>query len=205
MYKIKEIFTTLQGEGYHTGTAAVFVRFTGCNLWSGLEKDRNKGAGSCSLWCDTDFVGGEKYSLTELVDEIYKIAGRIRYVVFTGGEPLLQLDNQLLEALPDFYTAVETNGTIDPMELELDWICMSPKKGTETVIPIGDEMKVIFPQVGMDYEELYRNHHQDFKHFFIQPMDGLYREMNTALAIQYVKDHPNWRLSIQSHKYLSIP
>jgi 7-carboxy-7-deazaguanine synthase len=210
-YKVKEIFYTLQGEGAQSGRPAVFCRFTGCNLWSGREKDRST---AICQFCDTDFVGmdgenGGKYASAELLAE--KIAslwpdfsGKSKpYVVCTGGEPLLQLDEQLVEALHQkgFEIAVETNGTILPPH-GLDWICVSPKAGTELLLKNGNELKLVFPQKGAEperYQEL------DFEYFFLQPMDGTLAEINTALTLDYCKSFPQWRLSLQSHKILQIP
>lgn len=209
-YAVKEIFFTLQGEGANTGRAAVFCRFAGCNLWSGQEKDR---ATAVCKFCDTEFVGvdgvnGGKYDLAEeLAAQIERtwLAGDTsrRFVVCTGGEPLLQVDFALTEALHarNFEIAVETNGTVAAPE-GLDWICVSPKAGSAVVQRNGDELKLVFPQSGAEpgqFEDL------DFKHFFLQPMDGPHRAENTALAIQYCLQHPKWRLSPQTHKLVGIP
>ena len=207
-YAVKEIFLTLQGEGAHAGRAAVFCRFAGCNLWSGREEDR---ASATCRFCDTDFVGtdgtsGNRYaSADELADTI---AGQWtggdgnRYVVLTGGEPLLQVDAPLIGALHArrFTIAVETNGTIEPPE-GLDWICVSPKANADLLLGHGSELKLIFPQEGADplsYEQL------DFAHFFLQPMDGPELTRNTELAVRYCLDHPKWRLSLQTQKVLGI-
>ena len=207
-YKIKEIYYTLQGEGAQTGRPAVFCRFTGCNLWSGREEDR---AEAICRFCDTDFWGmdglnGGRYEASEL-------AGRVRglfpenggrpYVVCTGGEPLLQLDEPLVEAFhaAGLEVAIETNGTM-PVPAGVDWICMSPKANTEVVVRQGHELKLIFPQPGAE-PPLYE--HWSFDHFFLQPMDGPFREENTRLAVDYCLQHPLWRLSLQVHKYLHIP
>jgi 7-carboxy-7-deazaguanine synthase (Cx14CxxC type) len=208
-YSVKEIFYTLQGEGAQAGRAAVFCRFAGCNLWSGLEKDR---ASAVCRFCDTEFVGtdgagGGKFATPrELAAAIAAKwphgLGR-RYVVCTGGEPLLQLDEPLIDALhhEGFEVAVETNGT-RPAPTGLDWICVSPKAGAEFVLRQGDELKIVFPQTGMDPESFSGLR---FGNFFLQPMDGNAREQNTRAAIEYCKAHPRWRLSIQSHKILGIP
>jgi 7-carboxy-7-deazaguanine synthase (Cx14CxxC type) len=215
-YAVKEIFYTLQGEGAQAGRAAVFCRFAGCNLWSGQEKDRET---AICRFCDTDFVGvdgtgGGRFEAAEaLAAAIEKKwpgdTGLVdfgmgkRFVVCTGGEPLLQMDANLIEALHarDFEIAVETNGTVAAPE-ELDWICVSPKAGAELVQRSGDELKLVFPQAGADpgvFESLC------FRHFFLQPMDGPRRAENTGFALQYCLDHPQWRLSLQTHKFLGIP
>ena len=208
-YQIKEIYYTLQGEGANTGRAAVFCRFAGCNLWTGLEEDR---ATAICRFCDTDFVGvdgpggGRFTSAQALADAVASHwpteAGR-PLVVCTGGEPLLQLDDALLQALHQtgFEVAVETNGTRLPPP-GLDWICVSPKAGAELVLKAGDELKLVFPQPGAEphhYKSL------DFRWFFLQPMDGPERERNTQLAIRYCLEHPRWRLSLQTHKLLHLP
>ena len=209
-YSVKEIYYTLQGEGANAGKPAVFCRFSGCNLWSGREKDRNR---AVCQFCDTDFVGtdginGAKYKtsseLTQKIDEVWLARGHSeRFVVFTGGEPLLQLDQNLLAEIKTrgFEIAVETNGTIDAPD-GIDWLCVSPKAHSRLLVDRGDELKLIFPQDGTDpsdFEGL------DFKKFFIQPMDGPNLSENTRQAIDYCLSHPIWHLSIQSHKYLGIP
>lgn len=208
-YSIKEIFYTLQGEGHHAGRPAVFCRFSGCNLWSGLEKDR---AQATCQFCDTDFVGvngtdGGKYVLAANLAE--RIAsfwpqknGGKPYVVCTGGEPLLQLDKALVDALHNvgFEIAVETNGTILPPP-GIDWICVSPKAKTTLKVTRGDEMKVVIPQQGLDpcdFEKL------PFRYFSVQPMDGPERDKNLGLATEFCLSHPKWRLSLQTHKILGI-
>ena len=209
-YKVKEIYYTLQGEGAQTGRPAVFCRFSGCNLWSGREEDRHK---AICKFCDTDFWGidgenGGRYAtakaLAEKVADLWpgKKAGK-PYVVCTGGEPMLQLDAALVEAFheEEFELAVETNGTIEAPE-GVDWICMSPKAKTDLVIKKGQELKLVFPQLGAEperYEKL------DFDHFFLQPMDGPDAEENTRLTLAYCLKHPQWRLSLQTHKLLNIP
>ena len=210
-YAVKEIFYTLQGEGAQAGRAAVFCRFAGCNLWSGREADR---ATAICQFCDTQFVGvdgdgGGKFesaeSLAAAVEQRWSGAspqGR-RFVVCTGGEPLLQLDAALIEALHarGFEIAVETNGTV-AAPAGVDWLCMSPKAGAQLVQRSGDELKLVYPQAAFDpaqFESL------DFRHFFLQPMDGPDRTMNTELAIRYCMQHPQWRLSLQTHKLLGIP
>jgi 7-carboxy-7-deazaguanine synthase (Cx14CxxC type) len=210
-YAVKEIYYTLQGEGAHTGRAAVFCRFAGCNLWSGREADR---ATAICKFCDTDFAatngpGGGKFApaaeLAAAVNEKWtsdRVWGK-RFVVCTGGEPLLQIDKALISALHalDFEIAVETNGTI-AAPANLDWICVSPKAGVELKLRRGDELKLVYPQPGAEpalFEGL------PFKHFFLQPMDGPEREANTQAALRYCLDHPKWRLSLQTHKFLGIP
>jgi 7-carboxy-7-deazaguanine synthase (Cx14CxxC type) len=210
MYSVKEIFYTLQGEGAQTGRAAVFCRFAGCNLWSGREADR---ASAICQFCDTDFAdtngpGGGKFTLAaDLAAAVLEAwpadATGARFVVCTGGEPLLQMDEFLIDALHahDFEIAVETNGTIAAPR-GLDWICVSPKAGTELKQRTGDELKLVFPQPNADpaaFESL------AFRHFFLQPMDGPSREANTQAALRYCLAHPRWRLSLQTHKLLGIP
>ncbi len=212
-YSVKEIFYTLQGEGARAGRAAVFCRFTGCNLWTGREADRAKGPGGCSRWCDTDFVGtngpgGGRFTdasaLADRIAETWPDRNQGRpYVVCTGGEPLLQLDEALIEALHarGFEVAVETNGTL-PVPRGVDWVCVSPKAGGALTQTRGDELKLVFPQDGIDpatFEAL------DFEGFFLQPLDGPARVENTARAVRYCLDHPRWRLSLQTHKITGIP
>lgn len=204
-YSVKEIFYTLQGEGINAGRPAVFLRFSGCNLWSGREKDRGKGKGGCSAWCDTDFRGGEHTGLNDLVWRVFSArkGGRGRLVVVTGGEPLLQLDAPLIDELHNagFEIAVETNGTIVAPP-GIDWLTVSPKVGGTLVQTSGDELKLVFPQVGFDptdFEHLY------FKHFLLQPMDGLGRKRNALDAAAYCMAHPRWRLSTQTHKFVGLP
>jgi len=205
-YLVKEVFRTLQGEGANTGRAAVFCRFTGCNLWTGREAQR---ADAVCQFCDTDFVGtggpggGHFGSAGELAEHVARIGGEVRFVVCTGGEPLLQLDDALIDALHQrgFEIAIETNGTLPP-PAGIDWVCVSPKARAELVVHEGDELKLVYPQPGAPpdrYEQL------RFTHFFLQPMDGPAREANTAAAIDYCLTHPRWRLSLQTHKYLGIP
>ena len=209
-YSVKEIFYTLQGEGANTGRPAVFCRFAGCNLWTGREADRE--AAVCRF-CDTDFVGtdgpgGGKFpdadSLARAVAAAWPPGGTgRRFVVCTGGEPLLQLDRALLDAFhaADFEVAVETNGTVEPPP-GIDWLCVSPKAEAPLVVRGGDELKLVYPQVGAEpsrFEGL------EFGQFFLQPMDGPAREANTAAALRYCLDHPRWRLSLQTHKLLGIP
>jgi 7-carboxy-7-deazaguanine synthase (Cx14CxxC type) len=211
-YTIKEIFYTLQGEGANTGRPAVFCRFAGCNLWSGREEDRRQAI--CQL-CDTDFLGtdgpggGRFPSAEDVARAVMALwpAGRFTsarpLVVFTGGEPLLQLDAPLATLLHDrgFEVAIETNGTRLPPP-GVDWVCMSPKAGTELALRRGQELKLVFPQKGAEPDRFERF---DFRFFFLQPMDGPERETNTRLAVQYCLEHPWWRLSLQTQKYLGIP
>jgi 7-carboxy-7-deazaguanine synthase (Cx14CxxC type) len=210
-YAVKEIFYTLQGEGAQSGRAAVFCRFAGCNLWSGREQDR---ATAICRFCDTDFAGvdgagGGRFDSAEaLAEAIERKWSREssrgqRFVVCTGGEPLLQLDTNLIEALHSrrFEVAVETNGTI-AAQAGLDWVCVSPKAGAELAQRSGDELKLVYPQTGADPREFET---LPFKHFFLQPMDGQSRAQNTELALRYCLDHPQWRLSLQTHKFLGIP
>ena len=207
-YAVKEIFLTLQGEGMQAGRRAVFLRFSGCNLWTGREQDRAKA--QCTF-CDTNFVGtdgenGGRFrdaeQLAGKVEELWG-AGERRLVVITGGEPMLQLDPPLIDALHarGFEVAVETNGTL-PAPEGLDWICVSPKAGTSIVQRSGNELKLVWPQAGIDPEELagWR-----FDNFLIQPLDGPEREASTAAAIRFVLDNPGWRLSLQTHKLLGLP
>ncbi len=209
-YAVKEIFYTLQGEGAQTGRAAVFCRFAGCNLWSGQEIDR---ATALCKFCDTDFVGvegpdGGKFdsagALAEAIAQKWPAdaAGGKRLVVCTGGEPLLQLDANLVDALHarDFEIAVETNGTVAAPP-GVDWLCVSPKAGTELVQRSGDELKLVYPQPGVDPADFER---LAFRHFFLQPMDGPDHAANVRLAVRYCLDHPQWRLGLQTHKFLGI-
>jgi 7-carboxy-7-deazaguanine synthase len=207
-YKVKEIFYSLQGEGANTGRAAVFCRFAGCNLWSGREEDR---ASAVCNFCDTDFVGtnGEgrgsfatAHELAAAVARLWRGPERL-FVVCTGGEPLLQLDEELVAAFHGFdaEVAVETNGTRTPPS-GLDWVTVSPKAGAPLVLVTGDELKLVYPQGGAEPEQFER---LEFKHFFLQPMDGPEREANTQKALHYCLQHPRWRLSLQIHKFLGIP
>lgn len=208
-YSVKEIFLTLQGEGGQAGRPAVFCRFAGCNLWSGREADR---AQAVCTFCDTDFVGmdgpgGGRFSNAEALADAVAAAwtggAANRLVVCTGGEPLLQLDPPLITALKDrgFSIAVETNGTLAAPP-GVDWICVSPKAQAPLAQTAGQEMKLVFPQPGVDPE---RFAGLDFERFYLQPMDGPDRIANTEAAIAYCLAHPQWRLSVQTHKYLGIP
>ena len=210
-YTVKEMYYTLQGEGANTGRPAVFCRFAGCNLWTGREQDRR----SAICWfCDTDFVGadgpggGKFRTASELAAAVWSLwptdaSRRSRpLVVCTGGEPLLQLDAAAVEAFQEagFEVAVETNGTREP-PAGLDWVCVSPKEGAELKLRTGHELKLVYPQrsaLPEAFEDL------EFEHFFLQPMDGSDVKENTAAAVQYCLDHPQWRLSLQTHKYIGI-
>lgn len=209
-YSVKEIFYTLQGEGTHAGRPAVFCRFAGCNLWTGRESDR---ASAICKFCDTDFVGtdgerGGKYAKADLlanqIDALWPSSyTKSKFVVFTGGEPLLQMDEALIASMHarGFEIAIETNGTI-PVPEGVDWVCVSPKVGSELVVHRGNELKVVIPQANQaiaDYESL------DFEHFYLQPMDGPDVERNTRLAIETCRNNPKWKLSLQTHKLLHIP
>lgn len=208
-YSVKELFFTLQGEGAQAGRAAVFCRFAGCNLWTGREQDR---ATAVCTFCDTDFVGtngegGGKFATAdELADTIAKawpdVAGGKRYVVCTGGEPLLQLDTPLIDALHarGFEIAVETNGT-QPAPPGLDWICVSPKADAPLVLTSGHELKLVYPQPLARPE---RFEHLDFQNFFLQPMDSVLKREHTKAAVDYCMQHPQWRLSVQMHKVVGI-
>ena len=210
MYAVKEIFYTLQGEGVNAGRPAVFLRFAGCNLWSGREEDR---ATATCRFCDTDFVGtdgagGGRFASPEALAAAALAqwpaeAGPQRFVVCTGGEPLLQLDAALTGALhaAGFRIAIETNGT-QPLPPGVDWVCVSPKAGAPLVLERGDELKLVFPQQGAEPR---RFEHLAFDHFLLQPMDGLERARNTAAAVAFCKARPRWRLSLQTHKLIGIP
>ena len=207
-YSVKEIYLTIQGEGFHTGKHAVFCRFSGCNLWTGLEKDRKKAI--CNF-CDTDFVGtdginGSKYLNAELlaneIDKVWDKNINEKFVVFTGGEPLLQLDKQLVDLLhkKKFKVAIETNGTILPPE-NIDWICVSPKQGADFNLKYGNELKLVYPQKGLEPKNF---KHLDFDHFFLQPMDGKDLQRNILQSVSYCIENPLWRLSLQTHKIMGI-
>ena len=206
-YAVKEIFPTLQGEGMQAGRRAVFLRFAGCNLWSGREADR---ATAQCRFCDTDFVGtdgenGGRYEAEALAGKVAALWGEAErpLVVVTGGEPMLQLDAALIDALHarGFEIAMESNGTL-PAAAGLDWICVSPKAGTHVVQRVGDELKLVWPQDGIDPEALLG---WDFRHFLLQPMDCEDRDGATQAAIAYVMAHPRWKLSLQTHKLLGLP
>ena len=216
MYTVKELFPTLQGEGAHAGRAAVFCRFAGCNLWSGREEDR---ATAVCQFCDTDFVGsdgagGGKFEtaslLADTIEEVWNSTSagpQQRYVVFTGGEPLLQLDTALIDALhaKGFTVAIETNGTIK-VPKGVDWVCVSPKAGSELIVLQADEIKVVIPQVGHNPLEtlLARFEKMDYRNRFLQAMDGPDPHENPALAVRLCQKRPLWRLSVQAHKMIGI-
>lgn len=209
VYMVKEVFKTLQGEGAQAGRAAVFCRFSGCNLWSGREEDR---ATADCRFCDTDFVGADgpgggrfptAAALASAIDEAWAGDELRKFVVFTGGEPLLQLDRPLLKAVHGrgFEIAVETNGTQEALD-GLDWICVSPKSGAPLRLRRGHELKLVYPQADADPSQFAS---LEFDHFWLQPMDGPDRMANTAAAIAYCLSHPRWRLSVQMHKLVGIP
>ena len=214
MYTVKELFPTLQGEGSHSGRAAVFCRFAGCNLWSGREEDR---ANAVCKFCDTDFVGTDGYgggkfetpeSLAQAINSEWGQGDpHHKYVVFTGGEPLLQLDDDLIAALHQkgFAVAIETNGTIK-IPKGIDWVCVSPKAGSELIVLQADELKLVIPQ--NNHQELEkimaRFEKMDYRNRFLQPMDGSNLKSNTALAVSLCQKRPLWRLSLQSHKLIGI-
>ena len=208
MYGIKEIYYTIQGEGAHTGRPAVFCRFSGCNLWSGLEKDRNT---AMCKFCDTDFWGtdgtnGGKYTasdLTSLCLSLWPEESKAQpFIVCTGGEPLLQLDEELITELKKlgFYIAIETNGTIE-VPNGIDWVCVSPKADTALVVDCGDELKLVYPQVENTPDQFTD---LQFGHFSLQPLDDANQSDHIKSCISYVKKHPQWSLSLQTHKYLGI-
>lgn len=207
-YAVKEMFLTLQGEGVNAGARAVFVRFAGCNLWSGREADR---ASAVCKFCDTDFAGvdgegGGKFSDAEALADAVKAywgEGRWqRFVVLTGGEPMLQVDDALVEALHarGFRIAIETNGTL-PVHPRIDWVCVSPKAGSEVVQRSGDELKLVWPQPGTELDEI---ESWDFSHFLVQPMDDANAEANRAAAVRFALERPRWRLTLQAHKMLGL-
>lgn len=207
-YAVKEIFYTLQGEGAQSGRAAVFCRFAGCNLWSGWEADR---AGAVCKFCDTDFVGtdGDGGGRFATADELAEaIASRwpqsdagVRFVVCTGGEPLLQLDAALIDALHrrNFFIAIETNGTV-PVPEGVDWVCVSPKSGAALVVTRGDELKVVYPQETDPRAYAWL----EFEHFFVQPMDGEHAKESLEAAVRFCAENPRWRLSLQTHKIIGV-
>ena len=208
-YSVREIYYTLQGEGARTGWPAVFLRFAGCNLWSGREEDR---AGAVCRFCDTEFVGtdgpggGKFVSAADLASAVAGAwpGGGQPYVVCTGGEPLLQLDSALIDALHDagFEVGVESNGTL-PAPDDIDWLCISPKGSAPVVQTSGDELKLVYPQIESEAQPV-RFENMQFDHFFLQPLDSAERESNTDQALRYCLEHPQWRLSLQTHKYLGI-
>ncbi len=213
-YQVKELFRTLQGEGAYTGRVAVFCRFAGCNLWSGREEDRSRGSGGCSQWCDTDFVGtdgeggGKFLSAADLAEAALRtwqhtmIDGAKALIVCTGGEPLLQLDEELTTALQErgFEVAIETNGTL-PIPPGVDWVCVSPKAGATLLVTQGQELKLVVPQEGVDPADYLS---MNFEHHFLQPKDGPNKEADLRFALDYCLENPQWRLSLQSHKFIGI-
>lgn len=208
-YSVKEMFATLQGEGAQAGRAAIFIRFAGCNLWSGREQDRTS---AICQFCDTDFVGtdGEGGAKFRSAEALVSAASALwprddtarRYTVLTGGEPMMQVDDELVEALHSqgFEIAIETNGTFDVHD-GIDWVCVSPKSGADLRQVSGDELKVVFPQTDQDFDALGR---LDFTHHFVQPMDGPDIEANTRAATAWCLAHPAWKLSLQTHKLIGI-
>ena len=209
-YSIKEIFLTLQGEGARSGRTAVFCRFSGCNLWSGLERDRSN---AICQFCDTDFVGtdglnGGKYKneeeLLNKIDEVWAQPNLERkYIILTGGEPLLQVNRALIDKLHErsYEIGIETNGTLSPPE-GIDWICVSPKANAQLTLKTGHELKLIYPQTGLDPEKF---ESLSFDNFYLQPMDNENREENVQKSIEYCTTHPRWQLSLQTHKLIGIP
>jgi len=207
-YAVKEMFLTLQGEGVNAGARAVFVRFAGCNLWSGREQDR---ASAICKFCDTEFVGtdglgGGKFATAEAlagaVEGFWGEGREARFVVLTGGEPMLQVDDTLVDALHarGFRIAIESNGTL-PAHPGIDWVCISPKAGSEVVQRSGDELKLVWPQAGTDVEEL---ESWDFANFLVQPMDSAEAEANREAAVEFAMARPKWRLTLQTHKLLGM-
>ncbi|MBY0301747.1 MULTISPECIES: 7-carboxy-7-deazaguanine synthase [Sphingomonas] len=207
-YAVKEMFLTLQGEGVQAGRRAVFVRFAGCNLWSGREQDR---ASAVCRFCDTDFVGtdglgggrfGDAAALVAAVEDFWGAGRERRFVVLTGGEPMLQVDDALVDALHDagFFVAIESNGTL-PVHPRIDWICISPKAGSETVQRRGDELKLVWPQPGSDLSAI---EGWAFDHFLLQPMDDARGQANVDAAMALVMERPHWRLTLQTHKMLGL-
>lgn len=208
MYKIKEIYYTIQGEGFHTGRPAVFCRFSGCNLWSGLEKDRDK---AICRFCDTDFWGmdgenGGKYTKEALAEKILSLwppsAKGSVFVVCTGGEPALQLDGSLVDCFHSkgIEIAIETNGTVD-LPAGIDWVCVSPKANTDIVVTSGDELKLVYPQEENSPEQF---EHLNFDHFYLQPLDDKNQALHIEACVRYCKQHPSWNLSLQTHKFIGI-
>jgi 7-carboxy-7-deazaguanine synthase (Cx14CxxC type) len=201
-YHIKELFWSVQGEGANAGTPSIFVRFSGCNQWTGREADRSRGLAECARWCDTDFLAGERLSHQRLVARIAAWQSQAQLVVFTGGEPALQLTSELLADVESMglRSAIETNGTVQLPHGRL-WITVSPKGGKHPlVVTSGDELKVVFPQHEVHPAAL---ENLDFKHFFLQPLDN--RMEHARACIEYMREHPRWRLSLQTHKFLGMP
>lgn len=204
-YKVKEIFKTIQGEGGQAGRVMVFVRFAGCNLWSGREKDR---ANAICKFCDTDFVGGRRFktadSLAAAIEREWGSHIAYRYVLFTGGEPMLQLDDALISACRSrmFGIGIETNGTL-PVAGDISWVCVSPKAGADLQQTSGDELKLVYPQDGLSPDK-FSNFGNRFRRYSLQPMDGPTKEANTAAAVAYCVDNPRWSLSAQVHKQIGV-
>ena len=207
MYKVKEIYYTIQGEGFHAGRPAVFCRFSGCNLWSGREVDREK---AICTFCDTNFWGtdginGGKYTASELAEKIkslWPVDHESLFVVCTGGEPALQMDETLIHVFHDygFEIAIETNGTVELAD-GIDWICVSPKADTEIIVKTGGELKLVYPQIENQPSDFL---HLDFKHFYLQPLDDKNQSENIRKTIEYCLANPHWKLSVQTHKFLGI-
>lgn len=208
-YKVKEIYYTLQGEGAQSGRPAIFCRFTGCNLWTGREKDRAK---AICQFCDTDFRGmdgenGGSYTAEELVLKcisLWPVNSSVKpYIVCTGGEPALQMNKKLVDCFHKYncVLAIETNGTVELPD-NIDWVCMSPKSGTEIIVTRGNELKLVYPQLGLNPEDF---SFMDFEHFYLQPMESTTLEANIQASIAYCLEHPKWNLSLQTHKILHIP
>lgn len=207
-YSVKSLFLTLQGEGFWTGRRAVFLRFAGCNLWSGREEDRPKGPGTCSQWCDTDFVGGNRMTAIDIgirAAELWGDERCRRFVVLCGGEPTLQADRDLIHLLHryEFEVAIETNGTRE-LPARVDWITCSPKAGADVRIGWCDELKLVYPQAGLTPEDAVAMFAIGCGSRFLQPMDGPDRDANTQAAVRYCLEHPEWRLSLQTHKIVGI-
>jgi len=201
-YRIKEIFWTVQGEGANAGTASVFVRFSGCNQWSGREADRSRGYADCARWCDTDFYGGEAVGHAPLVSHIAAYREQARLAVFTGGEPGLQLTAELVDAVSalGLRCAIETNGTVELPKAPL-WVTVSPKGGKfPLVVTRGDELKLVYPQAGVQPSEV---EHLAFGQFFLQPRDNT--PEHTRACLEYIRRHPQWKLGVQVHKYIGVP
>ena len=200
-YRVKEIFWSIQGEGWNVGTPSIFVRFSGCNQWTGVEADRKSGFSDCARWCDTDFYDGEPVEHRELLSRIAALRDNAQLVVFTGGEPALQLTGELLESVAGLglRCAIETNGTVALPQGDC-WITVSPKGGKYPLcVTSGDELKLVYPQLGVQPHEV---EHLRFKHFYLQPRDNAAE--NTHACLDYIREHPSWRLSVQTHKYIGV-
>jgi 7-carboxy-7-deazaguanine synthase (Cx14CxxC type) len=200
-YRVKELFWTVQGEGHNAGTPAIFVRFSGCNQWTGVDADREKGVADCARWCDTRFDDGDWIDHATLISDIARYRDEARLVVFTGGEPALQLTAELLRdtAALGLQCAIETNGTV-PLPQGQCWVTVSPKGGKHPLaVSSGDELKVVYPQLGVQPQDL---EHLKFDHFYLQPRDN--SSAHTSDCLDYIRRHPQWRLSVQVHKYIGI-